>query len=499
MRLAPRHPRAEVAALAGVTVVLAAVRFVAAREVGFGDSEALYAAYALHPQPAYLDHPGLVGVLARAIGGGTAPTPAGAHAVTTVVAGLLPWLMALACRAGGASWGRAAAAALVFALAPEVAVGLFAMTPDLCLALAWTLGLVFASVALRDKPGSARAACAFAVAGLMAGVAVASKVTGLAWMAALAVTYASTPARAHAKTIAPWAGLAAGAIVVAPIAAFEARLGWPLLHHRLVDTQAGAGLSWRNAGALVGGQIAYLSPVTAFLALRALRDAWRSRAEPVGRLLLASSVVPLAVLVPLCLWSRVAEPHWIAPALLSLVPAAARSPTPPSRRLVVAASAVAAGIVAAAYAWVLVPSLQRLAGGAYDSRLDIANELRGWPAAVAAVEKEAASIAPAASATRGEIAVVAPHWVLCAQLDAALRGSIPVGCDSPIRDDYDDWFPRARWRRADFVVWVTDNRFPDAPPPSDFAVVTTRDVTIFRGGHAARVFHVSLLARRGLG
>ena len=28
---------------------------------GFGDSEALYACYALHPQPAYLDHPALIG------------------------------------------------------------------------------------------------------------------------------------------------------------------------------------------------------------------------------------------------------------------------------------------------------------------------------------------------------------------------------------------------------------------------------------------------------
>src|SRR6185503_15989138 len=48
-----------------VSVVLLAVRLAAARVVGFGDSEALYACYALHPQPAYLDHPGLVGLFAR--------------------------------------------------------------------------------------------------------------------------------------------------------------------------------------------------------------------------------------------------------------------------------------------------------------------------------------------------------------------------------------------------------------------------------------------------
>ena len=35
--------------------------------IGFGDSEALYACYAMHPQPAYLDHPGLIGVIMQII------------------------------------------------------------------------------------------------------------------------------------------------------------------------------------------------------------------------------------------------------------------------------------------------------------------------------------------------------------------------------------------------------------------------------------------------
>ena len=482
-----------------MTVVLGVLRFVASREVGFGDSEALYAAYALHPQPAYLDHPGLVGLLARAIGGGTAPTPGQAHAATTWLATLLPWLMALACRACGATWNRSAAAALVFALVPEIAVGLFAMTPDLCLALAWTLGLALAAAALRSEPGSARAGYAFAGAGLLAGVAVASKVTGLAWMAALAATYASAPARAHAKTAAPWLGLAAGVVVVAPIAAFESRFGWPLLRHRLVDTQAAAGLSWRNAGALVGGQLVYLSPVTAWLA--APRPA-RRLARTCGRGRTASpdeqrrSPRRARAAVPLEPRRRAALDRPRAPVAR---PGGGARADPPPRRQVATAVAFAGAMVAAVYAWVLAPSLQRLAGDAYDPRLDIANELRGWPAAVAAVREEAASIAPAASPARGEIAVVAPHWVMCAQLDAALRGSLPVGCDTPIRDDYDGWLPRARWRRADFIVWVTDDRFPAAPTPSAYAVVSTRDVGILRGGRTVRVFRVSLLARRGLG
>ena len=72
-------PRVALVTLTAVSLALLAVRLVAAKTVGFGDSEALYASYALHPQPAYIDHPGLVGIVARTIGGGAAPTPEHAH------------------------------------------------------------------------------------------------------------------------------------------------------------------------------------------------------------------------------------------------------------------------------------------------------------------------------------------------------------------------------------------------------------------------------------
>ncbi|MGH7270071.1 MAG: hypothetical protein ACREJ3_06530, partial [Polyangiaceae bacterium] len=111
--------RTEIGILAAVSVALFAVRLFAAAHVGFGDSEALYAAYALHPQPAYLDHPGLIGLFARAVGGATAPTPQHAHWVTSALATLFPWEMALTCRACGAPWRRAWIAAIVVSVVPE--------------------------------------------------------------------------------------------------------------------------------------------------------------------------------------------------------------------------------------------------------------------------------------------------------------------------------------------------------------------------------------------
>jgi hypothetical protein len=143
-----------------------------------------------------------------------------------------------------------------------------------------------------------------------------------------------------------------------------------------------------------------------------------------------------------------------------------------------------------------VPSAIRLAPASYDPRLDLTNELYGWPR-VAAVARDEALAEWTPGTDRGDIAIVGPHWVICAELEAALRGTVPVGCDSPVRDDFDRWYPRASWRDADTIVWVTDQRFgPPAVPPSH-VVLRSREVQVQRDGRVVRVFYVTVLARRG--
>ncbi len=505
MALAPAPARLLVA----LTAVLLALRLYAAHRVGFGDSEALYACYALHPQPAYLDHPGLIGIFARAIATHGAPTPLGVHLVTSVVASSVPWIVVAASRAAGATSRAAFAAACVVAVVPEIAIGLFAMTPDLLLAVAWLAALGFGCAGLRAEPASTRASAFLIGAGLAAGIATAAKVSGVALILALLVTYAMRSARAHARTVWPWLGLAAGALVVVPIALFEARTGWPMLRHRLVETQAGAGPSLRNVAAVVGGQLAYLSPLVAIAAVLVARDLFRSRGrvdhdpDAAGTFLFLALVLPLGVLVPLCLWSRVAEPHWIAPALLALpIHYARRAGSAPlvSRRFGVATLATSFAIVAAAHAWILVPSLLRLAPASFDASRDITSELYGWPEAIDTVRRVALE-ARAPGSDRGDLVVVGPHWVVCAQLEAGLATTPsppPVGCATPIRDDFDGWYPRAAWQRAETIVLVTDGRFTvdvAALAPKHVESRSER-VTIRRGGRVARVFVVRVLERR---
>jgi hypothetical protein len=496
--------------LFGVSLVLLAVRLYAATRVGFGDSEALYASWAAHRQPAYLDHPGLVGLVARTIGEGAIPTPGRTHFVTALAATLVPWLVVLVALAAKATKRHAAAAGLVVALVPEIAVGLFALTPDLVLAPLWLGALGLAIVAFSREASDTREGgwsdAALLGAGLLAGVGAASKVSGLLLMAALATTYARVAlspedsfARKRARTLWPWAGLLAGVIVFVPFVLYEAHLGWPMLRHRFVDTQTGAGLALRNVAQLVGGQLAYLSPLALFLAVVVAIDLVRKRNEDVvSTLLFHSFAIPIVPLVVLCVWSPVAEPHWIAPPLLALPIHAARRAAPfTSRKLVVLASACAAAFTAIVHAWVLVPSAGRLLPEGVDRKVDIASELYGWPQAIEAVREQMRVAATPFDPEGREVVVVGPHWTICAQLHAALPG-VRVGCATPIPDDFDRWLPREVWRNADNVLFVTDNRFPgDGSEQLPAQVRTSQSrVRILRGGVSARVFDLYLYSRR---
>lgn len=477
-------------ALLLVTLALFGVRFSAMRTVGLGDSEALYASYALHPAPAYLDHPGLVGMLASFLGGGGAPTPERAHAFTIVLVTLLPWLLFAVARVAGASVRAAFVAALVLAAVPEIAIGLFALTPDLALAPLWLGALGAAIQAVKGQPGDVRPSAAWLAAGLFAGACGAAKVSGLLLPLALIAALAMKPLRPHARTPWPWVGLALGALVLAPIFAYEVKTGAPLLRHRLIDTQSGAGISLRNIGALVGGQLAYVSPLLLAAAFLATRDLVRRRFDdPVDTILFFAWAVPMAVLVPLMLWSRVAEPHWLAPAFLALPIAAARDPFKTPRWFLPSAIALGLVITMFVHAWVLVPDAFKFARPA-DPKHDIATELFGWDEVERSIQEILATEPPGA-----EVVVVGPHWTVCAQIHARLGRNVPVGCMTPIRDDFDTWYPRARWQKAEKILYVTDLRFPEEPSrlfPGRMVTRTGR-ATLFRGGRLARKFSFTLL------
>jgi hypothetical protein len=474
------------------SVVLLALRLHVAKHAGFGDAEALYACYALHPQPAYLDHPGLVGTIARLIGSGRVPSPHAAHLFAALLATAMPWLGALAARCTGASRLGWLSTTLALTWVPELAIGLLALTPDLLLSVLWLGALGLAAFALRLPPRSFPALLTTLGAGACVGLAFLAKISGALLGIALLLTWCSRDARPRLRTFAPWGALLLGLLLASPVLLWELKNGWPMLTHRLVNTQAGAGFSLRNLGALLGGQLVYVSPPFLIGAGFLLRDLFRQRkTSSTTRLLFFATVVPGVPLILLCLWSRVAEPHWLAPAYLGLALHLGHGRVF-GRLLGVASIATGVAVAIVAWLWVMTPLPIYTLGSAYRARYDLANDLYAWGPGRRLIEQ---AVDEARLDAQKLPVVVGPHYIVCAQAHAVLGGSVPVGCNSPIRDDFDAWYPRQRWLDAPVVLYVQDSRF-EVDPKLELPGRIVRSVVradVRRGGVVVRTIRVTRL------
>jgi hypothetical protein len=213
----------------------------------------------------------------------------------------------------------------------------------------------------------------------------------------------------------------------------------------------------------------------------------------VSRFLVVAATIPAVPLVVLCSWSRVAEPHWLAPAYLALALGAGLSGSV-GRRL--ARASVAVGLAAAVFTWIWVgtPIGPEWLGRRYVPRFDLANDLYAWEGALRILERDLAD-----ARTDGRtIAVVAPHWVMCAQIHAALGTGVPVGCESPGNDDFATWFPRNAWSTAQTLLYVTDDRFPGEPERAvpDRAFVSAERYHVYRGSRLVRTIRITRLERK---
>lgn len=476
------------------TLVLFALRVHVAVGTGFGDSEALYASYALHPQPSYLDHPGLIGSLARLIGGGAAPTPFATHLVTAFLAAAVPWVGALASLAAGARLRGALAVALTLTWVPELAIGLFGLTPDLPLALTWLASLgLFARAARSPAHSFAAFICTLGV-GVFVGLATLSKLSGALLGISLLACSLHRDLRRRFLTVAPWAALGVALILIAPLILFEAERGWPMARHRLISTQGAAGFSLRNLGAFLGGQLAYVTPPFLLGALLVARDLFRGRrSDMVSAMLFTCSVVTGLPLALLCLWSRVAEPHWFAPTYLALAVQVGRAEIV-GPRLARGSLITGVCVVAFAWLWIRTPLAPRWLGESYRPRYDIANDLYAWGPGTELIDSV---IARNSGAELEGLVVVGPHWTICAQAQAHLGRRVRVGCNGPRRDDFDAWLPRDHWADVRHVIYVHDSRFR-IEPERDLPGRVVRGVfqiEVVRGGRVVRTIWVTHLEK----
>ncbi len=472
-----------------LVVLVDALRLLGAIPLGLGDAEALYASYAAHLQGGYLDHPPLIGWLDAAVLAAWS-SPFALRLLALALFSASAWLLFRLGRSlfdGEAAWWSV----LLLCVAPVFHLGGLAAAPDAPLAALWMLCLGAAWSAWKrvreaPPPSWSWVLARSAALGALLGAAFLAKYSALALAPLLVV--AAWPLGGTRRLASLLVGFVAAAAVASPVLAWNAARGFASAAHRLVWSQPDAGVSLRNLGALVGGQLLYLSPlVAAGLVWVAVRG-WRERQASAVRFCLVGSLVPFALLAAVCLWSRVAEPHWPIPAWYALLPLAGRLVATGSRRVVRWAKAslgVAVGFDALVYAAVLTPVLPALVPEPlYVARYDIVNELYGWDEVAAVVRRRV----PAGGV------VAAGHYTMCAQLEWNLRDSgVPVACWTSEPTDFDEWRPGGEAARGRPVLFVSDERYPARPGAGCGA--RERDaaevVEVERGGTAVRRFELT--------
>lgn len=465
--------------LAGVTLL----KLVLASLAGLGDSEALYAVYSLHPQGGYLDHPPMIGWIVRAttlLSTSSLAVRLGPIILFPVTALLLHDLTLRLARSPRAAF----LSVVMFCAVPVTFLGGLAATPDAPSALLWMLGCwLLVRHVIEDIP-SRRPLVSGLLVGLVLGTAVLAKYTNALLVPAFAAFVVARRRRWIAAYLVP--ALVVATACALPVVVWNHAHGWSSLLHRLVWTQGDAGFSLRNVGALIGGQLLYVSPVVLILIVLAMVRLVRDRADDV-RLLLAVLVwVPAIPLWVLCLWSRVAEPHWPVVAYLPVLPViaeawVARRSSGRLRRLVRSGTITAGAFTIIGLLMASTTLVTRL--GLVDPATDITNELRGWDSAAAKILE----------VTPADAVITGPHWTVCAQLEWALQDARRVSCITRERDDYDDWFPLETRDPEIYprLYYVSDERFRhlDASILTLEARLLSR-VEVQRGGKVVRTFRI---------
>jgi hypothetical protein len=468
--------------LLGVVTVL---KLVLSSLAGLGDSEALYAVYGLHPQGGYLDHPPLIGWIIR-VTTSILGTSAVAVRLGPILLFPLTAMLLYDTTLRLSSSPRAAFLSVVILCAtPVTFLGGLAATPDAPGALLWMLGAWLLVVHVTGDVPERRPVLHGALVGLVLGAGLLAKYTNALLLVAFVVYVIVHRRRWILTYLIP--ALVVAAVCALPVIVWNQTHGWSSLLHRLVWTQGEAGFSLRNVGALLGGQLLYVSPVIMVLVVLAMVRLWRDRREDgTSRLLCPLVWIPAIALWLLCLWSRVAEPHWPSVAYLPVIALLARAwvaPTSSARlRKLLHAGTITAGVFTGIGLVMASTSLAtRL--GLVEPTTDITNELHGWDAAAAKIVE----------VTPDDALIVGPHWTVCAQLEWALQGRRQVSCLSPEVDDYDTWLP-VHPRDPDVydrLHYVSDDRFRDR----DAFVLTLSarllsKVEVERGGKVVRTFRI---------
>jgi 4-amino-4-deoxy-L-arabinose transferase-like glycosyltransferase len=297
----------------GGSIALVALQGFAAGRLELTFDEAYYTLWSRSLAFGYLDHPPMVALLIRASTELFGGSELGVRALSLLLVGALPALIALIAWRLFRSAETAALAVLMWIAMPLVLAGAVFVTPDAPLVLFWTLGLA----ALVELWRTGKAPWLFAV-GLALGLALQSKFTAFFFAAGVVLTFVTTPSLRR-WLISP---ASAGALVIAlavfaPFVAWNAEHGWATFMKQLGRAPPHGFEPFYVLEFLVA-QIGLMNPLV-FIAMAAAVAAlpWRMSAAPgsrgEARLILVSTMAPAAIYFLLhALHDRV-QGNWVAP------------------------------------------------------------------------------------------------------------------------------------------------------------------------------------------
>jgi hypothetical protein len=297
----------------GASVTLLALQAIAARRLELTFDEAYYVLWSRSLAWGYLDHPPMVAVLIRASTELFGGSEIGVRALSLILVGALPGVIAFIAWRFFRSAETAALAVLMWVAMPLVLGGAIFVTPDTPLVIFWTLGL--AALAELWRSGKARWLLAI---GLALGLALQSKFTAAFFAPGVALALVATPSLRRwlaSPALAAASGIALA--VFAPFVVWNAEHGWATFAKQLGRAPP-HGFAPQYVAEFLGSQVGLLNPlVFAALVAAVATISWRAPAAPgsddEARRILISTIAPAAAYFLLhALHDRV-QGNWLAP------------------------------------------------------------------------------------------------------------------------------------------------------------------------------------------
>jgi 4-amino-4-deoxy-L-arabinose transferase-like glycosyltransferase len=295
------------------SIALLAMQGLAAGRLELTFDEAYYTLWSRSLSFGYLDHPPMVALVIRASTSLFGASAFGVRALSLLIVGAMPALVALIAWRLFDSVEKAALAALMWIAMPLVSIGAVFVSPDAPLVVFWTLGL--GALVELWRTGDRRWLIALGVA---LGLALQSKFTAIFFAAGVGFALAATPSlRRWLVSPALLAGLAVALAIFAPFVVWNAAHGWATFAKQL--GRAGPSeLTPYYLAEFVVAQIGLINPLVFAALIPAVATiSWRAsvlaRSHDEARRILACTIAPAAVYFLLhSLHDRV-QGNWLAP------------------------------------------------------------------------------------------------------------------------------------------------------------------------------------------